>query len=504
MVVGNCLDGEDTHRCTRYRRFPISISNMGKTTFNVSKENSFSEWYSEILAKAEVTDLRYGVKGFVVIRPWGARIIDKMYRIYESAMRATGHEPVIFPAVIPEKNFKKEASHVEGFAPDVFWLEKIKGDDKLALRPTSETAFYDLYKIWIRSYRDLPMKLYQRANVFRNETKATRPLIRSREFHWIESHDAFVSKKDAEVQVRDDIVMTEEVMHKIFGVPFLPMRRPEWDKFAGAEYSVAADTIMPDGRVLQQPSTHLIKQSFVKAFGIKFKDAKGKERVPWLTCYGPAMSRMLASVISLHGDDAGLVLPFTLAPVQVVIVPIIGKGVDKMVSEIRAGLLRDYIDVEVDDSNKRVGEKFYYWEMKGVPFRVEVGPNEIERGEVTVFIRDSREKVSVPVSELGETIKNLGAEYDERLIARADGDFSKGVVDCVSKGDVKKALGSGKVARFGFCSCGSDGEKCAGFIEKELLARVMGTRGDKDEKAKGKCVVCGKKAGCVVYAGKSY
>ena len=494
---------------------------MGKkTTFNISKADNFSEWYSEILAKAEVTDLRYGVKGFVVIRPWGARVIDKMYRIYESAMRATGHVPAIFPAVIPESNFKKEASHVDGFAPDVFWLEKKQGEERLALRPTSETAFYDLYSTWIRSYRDLPMKIYQRANVFRNETKATRPLIRSREFHWIESHDAFASKKDAEAQVRDDIVMTEEVMHKIFGVPFLAMRRPEWDRFPGAEYTIGSDVIMPDGRVIQQPSTHLIKQSFVKAFDLKFRDAKEKERVPWLTCYGPCMSRMLASIIALHGDDAGLVLPYTLSPLQVIIIPMVKEAVGNrqqvigMVDEIRADLMREYIDVGVDDSDKRVGEKFYYWEMKGVPFRVEVGAREIEKGEVTVFIRDSREKVSVKIEDLAESIKNLGAEYDERLLARADEDFAERIVDCSSKGDVKKALNSGKVARFAFCSCDSDGEKCAGFVEKELSARVMGTLAGASEsevgsrksevQKLGKCVVCGKKAGCVVYAGKSY
>ena len=478
---------------------------MGKkTTFNISKSGNFSEWYSEILAKAEVTDLRYGVKGFVVIRPWGARIIDKMYRIYESALRATGHESAIFPAVIPEKNFLKESSHVEGFAPDVFWLDKKQGEERLALRPTSETAFYDLYSTWIRSYRDLPMKLYQRANVFRDETKATRPLIRSREFYWIESHDAFASKKDAEAQVQDDILMTEEIMHKIFGIPFLPMMRPEWDKFPGAEYTVGSDVLMPDGRVIQQPSTHLISQHFSKAFGISFKDEKEKDKFCWMTCYGPCMSRILASVISLHGDDSGLVLPYTLAPVQVVIVPFDGKGVEKVVKEIRADLLGEYIDVKIDDSDKRAGEKFFYWEMKGVPFRVEVGAREIEKGEVVVFIRDIREKVSVKIEDLAETIKNLGAEYDERLIARADENFAGKVVDCSSKGDVKKALDSGKVARFNFCSVEKDGAGCAEFVEKELSARVMGTRADLDEVGKGKCVVCGSKAKVVVYAGKSY
>ena len=475
-----------------------------KTTFNISKNDNFSEWYTEILNKAEVTDMRYGVKGFVVIRPWGAGIIDKMYRIYESALRATGHDPAMFPAVIPESNFKRESSHVDGFAPEVFWLEKKQGDDKLALRPTSETVFYEMYNLWIRSYRDLPLKIYQRANVFRSETKATRPLIRSREFHWIEAHDAFASKKEAEDQVKDDIAMTEEVMHKIFGVPFLPMKRPEWDKFPGAVYTVGSDVIMPDGKVIQQPSTHLIQPHFVKAFDVKYVDEKENEKTPWLTCYGPAMSRILASVLAIHGDDSGLVLPYTLAPVQVVIVPFDGKGVKSAVEDVRAQLLGEYIDVKIDDSDKRPGEKFFFWEMKGVPFRMEIGEKELENDEVTLFIRDTKEKISVSIRDLPETIKNLGAEYDERLIARANDSHDVGVVDCKDKESVKKALDSGKVARFNFCSSDEDGEACAGYVEKELQARVMGTRADLDEKASGKCLICGKKANVVTYAGKSY
>ena len=300
--------------------------NREKITFSVSKENNFSEWYSEILQKAEVTDIRYGVKGFVVIRPWGARIIEKMYRIYESALQRTGHQPAIFPTVIPASNFKKESSHVEGFTPEVFWLEKGKDDadeeDRLALRPTSETAFYQMYSLWIRSWRDLPLKIYQRANVFRYETKATRPLIRSREFYWLEAHDAFATLKEAENQVQEDIKMTDAVMHNVFGVPFLPMKRPEWDKFPGAVYTIGSDSILPDGKIIQQPSTHLLGQHFSKAFDVKFVDEKEKEEFVYQTCYGPAISRILASVVAMHGDDKGLILPYALAPSQVVIVPI--------------------------------------------------------------------------------------------------------------------------------------------------------------------------------------
>ena len=478
-----------------------------KTTFNISKSDNFSEWYSEILNKAEVTDLRYKVKGFVVIRPWGARIIDKMYKIYESALRCTGHEAAVFPALIPEKNFKKESSHIDGFAPEVFWLDKKQGEDKLALRHTSETAFYEMYNLWIRSYRDLPMKIYQRANVFRNETKETRPLIRSREFHWIEAHDAFATKKDAEAQVQDDINMTDEVMHNIFGVPFLPMKRPQWDKFPGAEYTIGSDSILPDGKIIQQPSTHLISQHFVKAFDVKFVDEKEKEKTPWLTCYGPCMSRILASILSMHGDDNGLILPYTLAPVQVVIIPFYNtkpKEIQEATKKIKADLLNEYIDVKVDDSDKRPGDKFFYWEMKGVPFRIEIGEKELKNKEVSIFIRDTMEKINVKIENLVESIKNLGAEYDKRLLSRADKFFSDKIVDCKDKAKIKTALNSKKIARFNFCSSDKEGENCAEFIEKKLQARVMGTRADLNEKASGKCLICGKKANVVIYAGKSY
>jgi prolyl-tRNA synthetase len=478
-----------------------------KTTFNISKSEKFSEWYSEILNKAEVTDLRYGVKGFIVIRPWGAKIMEKMYRIYESALRKTGHDPAIFPVVIPEENFKKESSHVKGFTPEVFWLDKKQGDDKLALRPTSETAFYEMYNLWIRSYRDLPLKIYQRANVFRSETKATRPLIRDREFHWIEAHDAFATKKEAEEQVQEDIRMTEAIMHQIFGVPFLPMKRPEWDKFPGAEYTVGSDSILPDGKIIQQPSTHLLGQHFSKAFDVKFVNEKEKEEYVWQTCYGPCMSRIMASVISTHGDDNGLILPYSLSPIHAVIVPFYSKNekkVDKIVEEVRNNLSEENIDVEIDNSDKRPGEKFFFWEMKGVPFRIEIGEKEIKSGKAMVFVRDTKEKISISLDSLAEELKNLGAEYDMRLVSRADAFFKARVTNCKDKESIKKALDSGKIARFSFCSADKEGAECAAYIEKELQARVMGTMADKKEKASGKCHFCDKKAGAVVYAGKSY
>ena len=474
---------------------------------NIKKEENFSEWYSQILDKAEVTDLRYSVKGFVVIRPWGAMTIENMYQIYERALQKTNHKPTFFPIVIPEKNFEKEASHVKGFSPQVFWLEKIKGEDKLALRPTSETAMYQMYSLWVRSWRDLPLKIYQRANVFRYETKATRPLIRSREFYWIEAHDCFSNLKEAEAQVQEDIKTTEAIMHQKFGVPFLPLKRPEWDKFPGAIYTIGSDSLMPDGKLIQQPSTHLLGQHFAKAFDVKFKDETGKEQYVWQTCYGPAISRILASVISLHGDDSGLIMPFCISPVQVIIIPIFSKeNKNKILKEsekIKEQLEKLNIKSEIDSSEKRPGEKYHEWELKGVPFRLEIGENEIKENKFTLFTRDTKNKTKMSTKEL-EKISFLGEDFDKRLKEKAD-KFMKGkIIDCKNKSEIKKAIESKQIARIDFCSIEKAGEKCAEIIEKEIGAEVRGILANKKETPKGKCVICGKKADVVVYVGKSY
>ncbi len=473
-----------------------------KISFSRKKEENFSNWYSEILEKAEVTDIRYNVKGFVILRPLGAMLVEKMYELWESELQNRAHLPVFFPAVIPEENFKKEAEHIKGFSPDVFWLKEI-GEGKLALRPTSETAFYQLYSLWIRSWRDLPLKLYQRANVFRYETKATRPLIRSREFYWIESHDCFSSKEEAEKQVQEDISITEKVMHQSLGIPFLALRRPSWDKFPGAEYTIGSDVLMPDGKVIQQPSTHLLSQGFSKSFDIKFKDEKGNENYVWQTCYGPAMSRILSSLIAIHGDDSGLVLPFCISPIQVIIVPIYKsqnkERILKKAAELKDGLKKKGIRAELDNTEKTPGEKFYSWELRGIPLRIELGEKEL-KGKLTLFLRDIKEKIKISI----KNVKKEGEKLDERLKEKADRKFKNTVSDCKTIEDIKNALKQKKIARCSFCSIGEKGEKCAETVEKELSAFVRGVLHNKKEKASGNCIFCKKKAEEVVYIARSY
>ena len=482
-------------------------SKKSQEGLTVKKEENFSKWYNQVLDKAEVTDLRYNVKGFVVIRPWGAMTMENMYKLYEENLQKKGHEPSFFPTLIPEKNFKKESSHVKGFTPEVFWLEKVKGEDKLALRPTSETAFYQMYSLWIRSHRDLPLKIYQRANIFRYETKATRPLIRAREFYWIESHDAFKTLKEAEHQVQEDIQTTEEVMHQKFGVPFLPMKRPEWDKFAGSVYTIGSDVLMPDGKLIQQPSTHLLGQHFSKAFNIKFKDKEGKEQYVWQTCYGPAISRILASVISIHGDDNGLVMPFCISPLQVIIIPIFNKkNKNKILKEsekIKEKIKALEIKTEIDSSEKRPGEKYYEWELKGVPFRLEIGEKELKKKKLTLFIRDIRKKEILDIKNLSK-LKEYGKEFDNRLKNKADKFMKNKIINCKTKQEIKKAVKNKKIAKINFCSIDNQGEKCAEYVEKEIDSEVLGILANKKEKPTGKCLICGKSAKNVVYICKTY
>ncbi len=480
------------------------MSKKNQEGLTVKKDENFSEWFSQILDKAEIVDIRGTAKGFMVIRPLGAEIIENMFKLYEEELQEKGHRPTFMPTVIPEENLKKESSHIAGFTPEVFWLKEIN-KEKLALRPTSETLYTPMFKLWIRSHRDLPLKLYQRGSVFRLDTKSTRPLIRTREIIWIEAHDAFATKKEAEAQVQEDIEITENIMHQKFCIPFLPMKRPNWDKFAGAEYTIGSDVMMPDGKLIQQPSTHLMGQKFSKAFDAKFENKDGKEEYLWTTAYGPAMSRILVSVISMHGDDKGLVIPYALAPYKLLIIPIFNKENKEKIIKYCKNLQKKFKDIRVlldDREEYSPGWKFHEGELKGIPFRLEIGEKEIKSKKLTLYTRDTCEKEIISENKIN--IEKLGLEFDKRLLKKADKFMENKIVNTHTKDGLKKALKEGKIARVNFCSINSDGEKCATYIEKEFNAEVRGTFANKNEKASGKCIICAKPANNIVYIGKSY
>ncbi len=482
-----------------------------KTTFKISKEKNFSEWYTEIIQKAELADIRYNVKGFIIFQPWSVLSMERMYKYMEETLQKKGHKPYWFPTVIPESNFNLESSHVKGFTPEVFWVTEHGNneliEEKLALRPTSETAFYKMFSLWIRSYKDLPFKTYQRANVFRYETKATRPFLRSREFYWIEAHCAHSSEEEALKQVKEDMRTTKEVLYDIYCLPFIFFERPVWDRFAGAVKTYAADVLNPDGRVIQQPSTHLLGENFSKPFDVKFKDKDGSDKYAFITCYGPAISRIFASIIAVHGDDKGLRFPWKIAPLQVIIVPIAyekNKKVLDQAKKIKESLEKLNIGCDIDLSEKSLGEKFYFWEMKGIPIRIELGPKELKSKKLVIFRRDNNEKTMISEKGLSKYIEKTAVDIDKNLIKQADGLFKNKIIDAKSKEELKKTIEQGKIARVNFCSMEKAGEKCAEIIEKEILSSVRGTRIDKTEKPFGNCIICNKKANAVVYVAKSY
>ena len=485
-----------------------SKHSQSKKGLTAKKTGNFSEWYTQVIEKAEIVDLRLGIKGFITVRPWGTFMIEKLYDIFEKELQDKGHLPVIMPSVIPESNLKKEASHIQGFTPEVFWLKTEEDEEKLALRPTSETLFTPMFALWVRSHRDLPLKLYQRGSVFRHDTKATRPLVRGREFQWIECHDAFATKKEAEAQVKEDIDTTKKILYERLGIPFLAMKRPSWDTFSGAEYTIGSDVLMPDGKFIQQPSTHFMGQRFSRVFNAKFRTEEDKEDYLYTTAYGPAMSRMLVSIISTHGDDSGLVLPFNISPIQVVIVPIYTiKNKSKILEyakEILGKLKVHEITARIDSREDYTpGWKFHEWELKGVPFRIEVGEKELRGKKFTLFTRDTGKKISASLIKLN-SIRKLGELYDKRLKAKADNYMKGKIVKCKTRENIKRAIEEGKIARVNFCSVGKDGEKCAEYVEKEIGAEVRGTLADKNEKPSGKCVICNTLANAVVYVAKSY
>jgi len=479
--------------------------------FDIDKEKNFSEWFSEVLKAAELIDQRYNIKGFNVHRP-NATITEKViYQIYEKELEKKGHKPAMFPALIPASALKVEEEHVEGFAPDVFWVTEggsSKFEEKLAMRPTSESAMYTIYAQWVRSYRDLPIKIYQSCQVWRHETKATKPLLRDREFYWIEAHNVFATREEAEAQVLEDMEVVRTVLYDKLGIPFFFFRRPEWDKFAGAEYTFGSDALMPDGVAIQLPSTHFLAQKFSKAFNIKYLDKNEKDQFAWQTCYGPGISRIYAALISIHGDNKGLILPLELAPTQVVIIPIPAKEKVKEITAKCAELKKTVEDMSLrtvfDDSDSTPGFKFNLWELRGASIRLEVGSKELKERSVTVCRRDTGRRETVTDKDMGEYLRSVGTKILKNLRNRAEKRFRDSVREVKDLGGIKKALATGGFVRVMFCSRDRDGEKCADVIKEETGADVKGNIHGKEETAHGNCVVCGEKAKEVLYIAVSY
>jgi len=479
---------------------------------SVKKHENFSEWFSQVVMKTRLADIRYGLQGFIVHREWGTKILRKIYEMLEEEVERDGHEPVLFPIAIPLRFFEREKEHVEGFAPEVFWVMKA-GDDELeepfALRPTSETAFYSMYSLWIRSWKDLPFKRYQsRVCVYRYESH-TRPFLRGREFPFFETHCAFATHEEALEQVKRDMQILKRVVEEKLFIPFVFFRRPKWDKFAGAEDTYAADCVMPDGKVSQIGSTHDLGQRFSKAFEVTFKDKDMKDKYAWITCFGPGIWRILAGVIAIHGDDKGLILPSVIAPVHGVVIPIYFKGkedaVEQKTLEVKEILEKNGFKVYVDDDKeKSAGFKFNEWEMMGVPLRIEIGPKDVENNSVIIVRRVDREKIAVPISKLVEEFAKQLEENDKLINSRSKRYHI--VHRAKTFEEVKELAQKGGFIKAPFCGIDEDGEACADKLQELTALKVRGIPLEEEEKPeKGeRCIICGKEAKYIVWLAKVY
>ena len=467
----------------------------------------FGKWFRNVLIEGKILDYRYPIKGCAVWLPYGFKIRENVFCVIRSQLDSTGHDEALFPLLIPESSLQKEAAHVEGFEAQVFWVTK--GGQRqlkqhLALRPTSETIIGPMEHLWIRSLADLPLKLYQIVTVFRFETKATRPILRMREFDFKEAHTAHATEEEAEAEVKEEIDNYRKIFDALC-VAYSVSRRPEWDKFAGAKYSTAFDMICPDGRTLQIGTVHHLGQHFSKAFDVSYETKGGGREYVWQTCAGIS-GRGIASVLVMHGDDHGVILPPRIAPIQVIVIPIPYKGkaelVNKECSEVAEGLRKKGFRVEVDlREGITPGSKYFDWELRGVPIRVEIGPRDIEKGEVTVVRRDTLEKQTCKRSDLAEFLTNIAEKITEDMRQKA-WQWTKQHVHSTDKLEEAKRILEKHAGIVEVRWCGKT--ECGHRLEEVTTARVLGTPEDTEEKVDGKCIICGEKAKSIVRAAIAY
>lgn len=477
----------------------------------VSREiwkNSFGDWFRNIIDEAGILDYRYPVKGFGVWLAYGFKLRNHVLKKIRKLLDETGHEEMLFPTLIPEDLIVKESTHIRSFEGEAYWVTH-GGETQLAvrlmLRPTSETIITPMVKLWVRSHADLPKRVYQIAPIFRYETKATRPLIRIREVTTFkEAHTFHASHDEALTQVR----LANEIYAKIFDelcVPFIFSKRPEWDKFAGAESTYAFDTVFPDGRALQIGTTHDLGQNFSRAFDFKFETKDGQQVFVWQTSYGIS-ERAIASLIAIHGDDRGLVLPPQVAPVQVVIIPIPYRGVEesieKVCTEVKKVLEEGGFRVEYDKRQDATpGSKYYHWEQKGVPIRVEVGPRDVERGQVTIVRRDTSYKATCERESVLENVRNICLEISSSLRERAWKWLKSNIHKAKDAVDAKMIIdSSGGVVEIPWC--GND--ECGIQMEKEVDARILGLPDYSEVKISGTCPICNGPGKYVIRAARAY
>ena len=463
----------------------------------------FAQWYTDIVKKAELIEYT-SVKGCMVIRPYGYAIWVNMQRILDTRFKELGHENVCMPMFIPESLLNKEKEHVEGFAPEVAWVTyggKEKLEERLCVRPTSETLFCEHYANIVHSYRDLPKLYNQWVSVVRWE-KTTRPFLRSREFLWQEGHTIHETAEEAIAETERMLGVYADFCEQALAMPVIRGKKTDSDKFAGAVSTYAIEAMMHDGKALQAGTSHYFGDGFAKAFGITFTDRSNTVSVPHQTSWGVS-TRLIGAIIMAHGDDNGLVLPPAVAPVQVVVVPIAQhkEGVLEKANELYNTLKAAGIRVKLDDSENSPGWKFAEYEMKGVPLRIEIGPKDIEQNQCVAVERHNRNKTFVPLDKLTDVVKERLQAVHDGMYQKALDNLNSRTYSCTSIDEIKSMLENNGDGFVKAMWCGD--EACEDKV-KELTGVGSRCIPFEQEQLDDKCVCCGKPAKCMVIWGKAY
>ena len=466
-----------------------------------SRDEDFAKWYTDVVSKAELMDYS-SVKGCMIIRPYGYAIWENIQHILDGMFKATGHENVSMPMFIPESLLQKEKDHVEGFAPEVAWVthggnEKL--EERMCVRPTSETLFCDHYANIIQSYRDLPKLYNQWCSVVRWE-KTTRPFLRSREFHWQEGHTIHATAEEAQAETIQMLNIYAEFAEKSLAIPVIKGVKTEKERFAGAVDTYTIEAMMHDGKALQSGTSHFFGDGFAKAFGIQFTDKDNKLSTPFQTSWGVS-TRLIGAIIMTHGDNDGLVLPPAIAPIQTVVIPIAThkEGVTEKATEVYERISK-FCRAKIDLTDNSPGWKFSEYEMKGVPLRLELGPKDIEKNQCVIVRRDTREKFFVSLDELETEIPLLLEQMRDGMLAAAAARRDSMTYEAHDLEEMIKIADE----QPGFIKamwCGS--REC-----EEALKEKAGVSSRcipfEQEHIGDTCVCCGKKADKMLYWGKAY
>ncbi|MCK5613285.1 proline--tRNA ligase [Candidatus Pacearchaeota archaeon] len=466
------------------------------------KEENVSEWYEQVCLKGKLAEFSK-VKGSIVMRPSGYAVWEKIQEYFnKNIVDKSGAENAYFPLFIPESFFHKEAEHAKGFSPEVAWIDKsLTGDgERLAIRPTSETIMYDSYSGWIRSYKDLPLKINQWCNVVRWETKATRLFLRSREFLWQEGHCVYETEKECDKETVWYINEYKKLCEDLLAMPVIVGKKTEKEKFAGAKYTLTIEAFMPDGKALQSGTSHNLGQGFAKAFDINFEGKDGKSHLPWQNSWGLS-TRLIGGMVMTHSDNKGLVLPPKVAKNKVVIIPILIKGKEEKVlkkaKEIEKSLEKYNVILD-DDKDYSPGFKFNKYELEGIPLRIEIGPRDLEKNQIIMARRDTSEKQDVKIKDIEKTIEETLELMQKEMFKKAKKELKSKIIKTTDIKELKKIVNDKKIALTPFCGKINCEEK----IKDETGASSRCFVDDKETKEK--CIKCGKEKAKWIYFSKSY